>query len=77
MRLNDLPPGLRAQAEAKLGTLGATKHKRTKAAATGPGLPLSCSRCDFVTDEPTEDRLTKHTNTHPGGCRYEWAPAYP
>lgn len=72
MRLNDLPPNLRAQAEAKLGQLGAPKRKRDTSTATGTGLLLRCSRCPFTTDQPTEDRLTAHTATHPGGCRYEW-----
>ncbi len=72
MRLDQLPPAIRAQAEAKLGTEG---RKRERATATGPGLPLSCTRCEFVADPPTEGRLAKHADEHEGGCRFEWSGA--
>lgn len=71
MRYDQLPAKLRAQADAQLGK---TTTKRVRAVATGPGLPLACSRCPWTTDDPTEGRLTAHTATHPGGCRYEWVP---
>lgn len=71
MRYDQLPAKLRAQADQQLGK---TKAKRVKATASGPGLPLTCSRCPFSTDKPTEGRLDAHADTHPGGCRYEWRP---
>lgn len=71
MRYDQLPAKARAQVDAQIGT---TKAKRTRATAAGPGLELSCSRCRFTTDQPTEGRLSAHTDTHPGGCRYEWSP---
>ncbi len=43
--------------------------------ATGPGLPLSCTRCEFVADPPTEGRMAKHADEHEGGCRLWVAPS--
>jgi hypothetical protein len=70
-----LPAAMRAQVDAQLGK---ADRKRTQRAATGPGLPLRCTRCTFTTDQPTDDRLAAHAATHPGvAVRYEWRPGMP
>ena len=72
MKYADLSPAMKAQVDAKLG---ATTRKRDRAQSTGPGLPLTCARCGWTTDLPTDGRLSAHATEHPhAAVRYEWRP---
>lgn len=73
LKYSQLPLSIQAEVDAALGKKSSGKGK-TRKAATGDGLPLSCSRCDFVADPPTEGRLAKHSTEFPGHVRFQWSP---
>jgi len=68
LHLDDLPAGVREKVRASAGVA----PPRPKASRTVPsaGASLTCSLCGEVFANPSEGRLTKHTEAHGRGVRY-------
>lgn len=70
MRLDDLPPKLRAQVQAKLDApptrTSPAKRRRTR------GLPVCCVRCGFVLPDWSETKTARHDAVAHGSGWGRW-----
>lgn len=75
MRYEDLPAKARAQVDAQLGRRTKARTTRKEVPITeSPGLPLTCTRCDFTAHPATETALERH-QAATGHGRFEHRPA--